>query len=114
MLTIRSYVWGVRDLRRSIDFWTRALDYRLREEPSHDWATLVPREGDGQQMALMLVSSPKPHRHHLDLTAGDRAAEIERLVSLGATEVTDWDYEEDADYIVLADPDGNTFCVIED
>jgi hypothetical protein len=46
------------------------------------------------------------------LYATDRKAEVERLLSLGAQRV-DWRYPSDADYVVLADPDGNTFCVIE-
>jgi hypothetical protein len=37
---------------------------------------------------------------------------VERLVGIGATRV-DWDYEPAADYIVLADPDGNRFCVVQ-
>ena len=40
------------------------------------------------------------------------AAEVTRLLTLGATRVP-WRYEPDADYIVLADPDGNRFCVIQ-
>jgi len=74
---------------------------------------LVPREGDGPQLALKLAESDAPRRHHLDLYAEDRAADVERIVGLGAARVT-WDYEEDADYIVLADPDGNTFCVVQE
>jgi hypothetical protein len=52
-------------------------------------------------------------RIHLDLYAEDQAAEVERLVSLGARRV-DWDlYPDDPDFIVLEDPDGNRFCVID-
>ena len=47
----------------------------------------------------------------MDLFTRDQAAEVERLVALGATRV-DWRYEPNADYVVLADPDGNTFCVV--
>jgi hypothetical protein len=53
-----------------------------------------------------------PPRIHLDLYAGDGAAEVERLVGLGATEV-EWDRKPpNADYVILADPEGNRFCVI--
>jgi hypothetical protein len=38
---------------------------------------------------------------------------VERLVSLGARRVEDWEYPEDADFVVLADPDGNLFCVVD-
>jgi hypothetical protein len=50
-------------------------------------------------------------RHHLDLYASDQAAEVERLIGLGARRV-DWRYPDGADYVVLADPDGNRFCVV--
>jgi catechol 2,3-dioxygenase-like lactoylglutathione lyase family enzyme len=113
-LRIGSIVWGVRDVPRAIRFWCEALRYKPLREPSDDWAILVPSDGDGQQMAITIVSSdPESHqRHHLDLYASDREAEVERLLALGASRVA-WCYPEGADYVVLADPDGNTFCVIQ-
>lgn len=58
-----------------------------------------------------------PHpRVHLDLYAGDaadQAAEVERLVGLGATRVDRDRYPDDPDFVVLADPEGNRFCVID-
>ena len=107
-------VWGTRDVAEGIRFWSAALDYTPRREPDIDWAILVPREGDGPQLALTQVGSdPRTHkRHHLDLYADDQAAEVQRLLALGATEV-EWDYPDDADYVVLADPDGNRFCVVQ-
>lgn len=53
-------------------------------------------------------------RTHLDLWAANEAeqlAEVERLQALGAIRV-EWEYPDDADFVVLADPDGNLFCVI--
>lgn len=112
MLNIASVVWGVKDLPRAIAFWSAALHYRLRNEPDDDWAVLVPAEGHGVQLALKLVTSERARRHHLDLYALDQAAEVERLLALGATRV-DWKYQPGADFVVLADPDGNRFCVIQ-
>jgi Predicted enzyme related to lactoylglutathione lyase len=113
MATIGSVVWGVRDIPRAIDFWAAALDYELSRPPDVDWAMLVPHEGEeGVQLSLKLTNSEAPHRHHLDLFADDQEAEVRRLVALGA-ELVDWDYEDDADYVVLTDPDGNTFCVVQ-
>ncbi|WP_261334490.1 VOC family protein [Rhizobium leguminosarum] len=99
---------------RAIEFWRAALNYKRLREPSEDWAILVPVTGEGQQMAITIVSSdPTTHqRRHLDLYASDQQAEVERLLSLGAQRV-DWRYPEGADYIVLADPDGNRFCVVQ-
>jgi hypothetical protein len=63
-----------------------------------------------------MLSETPPQEHprvHLDLYADDQGAEVERLVSLGAQRV-EWDlYPEDPDFVVLADPDGNRFCVID-
>ena len=111
MLKIGSVVWGVRDLARAMTFWTAALDYVPREAPDEDWVVLVPRDGAGVQLALKLVTSPAARRHHLDLYAEDQHAEVTRLLGLGASMV-DWRYGPDADFVVLADPDGNRFCVI--
>jgi catechol 2,3-dioxygenase-like lactoylglutathione lyase family enzyme len=115
MLRVGSVVWGVRDMKRAIEFWRRALDYDLLREPEEDWAILVPRDGPGQRISLKLVTSEPlaRQRHHLDLYAFDQETEVERLIGLGAARVEDWDYESDADYVVLADPDGNRFCVID-
>ena len=112
MLRIGSVVWGVRDLPRAIQFWSAALDYRLRNEPDDDWAVLVPRQGVGVQLALKLVTSERARRHHLDLYAENQAAEVERLLALGASR-PEWKYPPGADYVVLSDPDGNRFCVIQ-
>lgn len=51
---------------------------------------------------------------HLDLYARDQGAEVERLVALGARRVEDWPYpDEPHDFVVLQDPDGNRFCVVD-
>jgi len=112
MLNIGSIVWGVLDIPRAVRFWTTALDYVPRDQVEDDWATLVPRSGSGPRLSLMLVTSQKPNRHHLDLFADDQCAEVDRLVALGAKTV-EWDYPDLADYIVLDDPDGNRFCVVQ-
>ena len=54
-----------------------------------------------------------PPRLHLDLYADDQAAEVQRLLALGAEEVH-WDKRPpNADYVILADPEGNRFCVVD-
>lgn len=120
MLSIGTVVLGVADLRRALDFWSRALGYVPRDgEVEDDWVVLVPPDGGpGARLALGLSETPARERPrvHLDLYAGDaadQAAEVERLISLGAQHV-DWDlYPDDADFVVLADPEGNRFCVID-
>ena len=115
MLTIGSIVIRVDDLERQKAFWTAALDYVPREGDADDFALLHPRDGTGPNVSLDRVRSalPIPPRIHLDLYAADQAAEVERLIGLGATEVH-WDKRPaDADYVILADPEGNRFCVID-
>lgn len=115
MLRVGSIVLRVDDLERQAAFWTAALDYVRREETSDDFMLLRPRDGVGPNVSLDRVRSNLqiPPRIHLDLYATDQAAEVRRLVALGATEVH-WDKRPpDADYVILADPEGNRFCVVD-
>jgi predicted enzyme related to lactoylglutathione lyase len=115
MIRVGSIVIRVDDLQRQAEFWTAALDYIPREEQSDDFMLLRPRDGVGPNLSLDMVPSNVqiPPRIHLDLYAEDQAAEVERLKALGATEVH-WDKRPpDADYVILADPEGNRFCVVD-
>ena len=111
---------GVEDVGRAVAFWSQALGYVTRDglAPGDDFTVLVPAAGAGTHLALMRSSTSAQLRPrvHLDLYAADaseQADEIERLVGLGAARV-DWaDYPDDPDFVVLADPDGNRFCVID-
>lgn len=119
MLHIGTVVLGVDNVRRAAEFWMEALHYVPRDgRIDDDWTVLVPRAGVGTPLALGFSETPvQQHpRVHLDLYAGeavDQASEVERLVALGAQRV-EWDrYPEDPDFVVLADPAGNRFCVID-
>jgi catechol 2,3-dioxygenase-like lactoylglutathione lyase family enzyme len=115
MITIGSIVIRVDDLERQTAFWTAALDYLPRDGDDDDFALLRPRSGTGPNVSLDRVRSALqiPPRIHLDLYAEDQAAEVKRLIGLGASEVH-WDRRPpDADYVILADPEGNRFCVID-
>jgi predicted enzyme related to lactoylglutathione lyase len=120
MLSVGTVVMGVTDVHRAIAFWTAALDYVPKREVTadDDFMILVPASGSGTHLALdTSVSPPQVHpRVHLDLyagDAGDQAAEVQRLVGLGAT-VVDWDlYPPNPDFVVMADTEGNRFCVID-
>jgi hypothetical protein len=50
---------------------------------------------------------------HLDLYTDEQARHVDRLVGLGASRVEDRPYPDDAYFVVLRDPDGNEFCVID-
>jgi catechol 2,3-dioxygenase-like lactoylglutathione lyase family enzyme len=118
MLRIGTIVIGAADVRRAVSFWCQALNYVPRYEVADDWAVLVPADGrPGPGLSLAWSETPvQAHpRVHPDLYAGDaadQAAEVERLIALGAERV-DWDrYGADSDFVVLADTEGNRFCVI--
>jgi predicted enzyme related to lactoylglutathione lyase len=115
MIRVGSIVLRVDDLSRQTQFWAAALDYVPREETSDDFVLLRPRDGVGPNLSLDRVRSTVqvPPRIHLDLYAEDQAGEVSRLIALGATEVH-WDKRPpDADYVILADPEGNRFCVVD-
>lgn len=115
MIRVGSIVFRVDDLERQKQFWTDALDYVAREGDDDDFALLRPRDGVGPNISLDRVGSALqiPPRIHLDLYTEDRTKEVERLKSLGASEVH-WDKRPaDADYVILEDPEGNRFCVVD-
>jgi catechol 2,3-dioxygenase-like lactoylglutathione lyase family enzyme len=115
MIRVGSIVLRVDDLARQTAFWTAALDYVPRDETSDDFVLLRPKSGIGPNVSLDRHHSTllNPPRIHLDLYADDQAAEVKRLIALGAAEVQ-WDKRPpDADYVILADPEGNRFCVVD-
>jgi predicted enzyme related to lactoylglutathione lyase len=114
MVTIGSIVIRVDDLQRQTEFWSAALDYVPRQMDD-DFVLLRPKDGVGPNVSLDQVRSTVqvPPRIHLDLYTDDQAGEVRRLIGLGATEVH-WDKRPpDADYVILADPEGNRFCVVD-
>lgn len=106
MVRIGSVVMNVSDIRRAAAFWASALGYV--PQPGNP-AFLAPESGEGPRLHL-----DTDDRMHLDLWTADeeeQLAEVERLVALGARRV-DWVYPDDADFVVLADTEGNLFCVV--
>ncbi len=119
MLTLGVIVIGVTDVERAARFWSDALGYERRHEGFGGWANvLIPPGGRGTPLALQTSQTPPANhpRLHLDLHVADateQAAEVSRLEALGATRVQ-WDsYPDDPDFVVLADPDGNRFCIVD-
>lgn len=109
-------MFRVDDIERQTEFWMGALDYEPRPGGGgSDFIVLRPKDGVGPNISLDRMRSEVhiPPRIHLDLYTDDQAAEVQRLVALGATEVH-WDKRPpDADYVILADPEGNRFCVVD-
>lgn len=119
MLSVQFFVLGTTDMGRAIDFWTQALGYIVSKGgAAARWTELMPAHGSGAGLALQHSEIPAQEhpRIHLDLSVADaaeQAAEADRLVALGAKRV-DWDlYPANPDFVVLADPDDNRFCVVD-
>jgi catechol 2,3-dioxygenase-like lactoylglutathione lyase family enzyme len=115
-LHIATVVVNVQDMERAVAFWTAAFGYRPREA-AMDPNFMMLVDPDEKRVPLSLQRSAHPPREpvrvHLDLYTDEQARHVARLVGLGAEEVRDWPYPDDADFVVLRDPDGNQFCVID-
>jgi catechol 2,3-dioxygenase-like lactoylglutathione lyase family enzyme len=115
-LHLATVVINVQDMRRAVSFWTAALGCVRREQAwDPEFIMLVDPARRRLPVSLQLTDSPpkEPVRVHLDLYTREQARHIERLAGLGAARVDEWPYPEDADFVVMRDPDGNEFCVID-
>ncbi|HXL88154.1 MAG TPA: VOC family protein [Streptosporangiaceae bacterium] len=119
MVTYGVLVIGVRDRARAERFWCAALGYEVRATGYGGWSRLLTPPGRTDGAIALTHSQTEPQEHprlHLDLHAAtfeEQQAEVERLIGLGAARV-DWDmYPSDPDFVVLADPEGNRFCVVD-
>ncbi|MGI8643404.1 MAG: VOC family protein [Thermomicrobiales bacterium] len=113
-LYVGSTVINTSDVERAVAFWTEALGYVVRDaDPT--FAVLTDPDRRWSNVSLHLTEDVKQGRNrvHLDLYSADREAEVARLEALGATQVVPWEYEEGHDHIVMADFDGNEFCIIQ-
>lgn len=99
----------------AVTFWRDALEYVSQPDAPNflvppEWA---PPSNTRHDHGAMHVHLDSADRIHLDLwvNQGDSLeSEVDRLVALGASRV-EWDYPDDAQHVVLADPAGNLFCV---
>jgi len=102
---------------KSADFWEAALGWR-RTHDTDEEVVLEPPAGsleDGVAPDLLFLKVPDAkvvkNRLHLDLRPKDQAAEVARLEALGARRVDIG--QAGVSWVVLADPDGNEFCVLK-
>jgi len=102
------------DLDRLASFWEAAADLVIGGEIEGRYVTL---SGHGITLNLQGVAEPKTvkNRMHLDLLVDDLELAVRRLESLGATRLTATARAEFGQrWYVLADPEGNEFCVAPD
>ncbi|MGI0055322.1 MAG: VOC family protein [Thermoplasmata archaeon] len=95
-------------------FWQGVLGYVPREPGTNGWVVLRDPAGLGPNLSINLdpetVLSPE-YRIHLDLYSDRPEVEVDRILKLGAT--LHRRREPGEDFVVLADPEGNLFCVID-
>ena len=104
------------DLDRSARFWAAVLGYKAGQVTGGPYHSLTPVSGVGIDVLLQQVPDVKrqKNRLHLDLRTPDLEAETARVLDLGAMLLTSQPVlEDDWCWHVLADPDGNEFCVLQ-
>src|SRR3989442_1277693 len=109
---IGSIVIDVDDFDRMMTFWQAALRYVPGRPPSPEdpFVILKDPEGNGPNVSIDGMP-PERGRLHLDLYTDDQDGEVERLLGLGATRYRP--REPGEDFVVLEDPEGNLFCVVD-
>ena len=113
-MKIGSVVIDCNDFGAMSAFWRQALGYVVTEPDDEDWVILRDPAGRGVNVSIQLVPEPRvgKNRLHFDLYTDDQEGEVERLLGLGATRHPRVP-EPGEDFVVLEDPEGNLFCVID-
>ncbi len=104
------------DLARSARFWADVLGYIAGPATSATYRSLIPADGQGIEVLLQRTGDDKhqKNRLHLDLRTADLDREVRRILGLGASLLTDHPVTEHRwRWHILADPDGNEFCVLQ-
>jgi catechol 2,3-dioxygenase-like lactoylglutathione lyase family enzyme len=111
---IGSVVIDCNDFDTMLVFWQEALGYVPRDPPEPDWVVLRDPNGNNVNVSLQQVPEKRlgKNRLHLDLYTDNPEAEIERLLGIGATRHRRTP-EPGEDFVILEDPEGNLFCVID-
>jgi catechol 2,3-dioxygenase-like lactoylglutathione lyase family enzyme len=113
MIRFTQWTLDVHDLDRMLAFWSAALGYEVDGDHLRPPAGAPP---ESLTVWLQRTDAPKTgkNRNHPDLyvpAGGDPDAEVERLIGLGAT-CADVGQTGEEGFTVLADPEGNEFCLI--
>lgn len=105
-----------RDAYALAGFWAQVFGCPLPTEDHSGDAEISLRPEDGPELLFLAVPEDKAvkNRLHLDLEPTDRtrAQEVDRLIEIGATHVADHTRPDGSGWFVLADPEGNEFCVL--
>jgi predicted enzyme related to lactoylglutathione lyase len=110
-LNVEMITFDCDDPDKLADWWARALDGTVNAVAPGFFVTVTRQDGPG--LSFQKVDDPTPGKNkvHIDFTAADMEAEVKRLVEIGATETGRGEFGTEFQWVVLADPDGNAFCV---
>ena len=113
-MKIGSIVIHCHEFDRMVAFWQAALHYRPREPAKDGWVVLCAPDGTGPNLSFQARQTRAARRSwlHLDLYTDSSKDEVDRLLRLGARRYL-WRHRPGSDFVVLEDPDGNLFCVVQ-
>ncbi len=98
-----------------VAFWLAAMGDYARVDVNEQYVAIAPVEEGIGRPAILFQKVPEPktvkNRVHLDLRGESMAAEVARLRTLGATLIAERTLGEGVRWTVMADPEGNEFCV---
>jgi predicted enzyme related to lactoylglutathione lyase len=99
------------DTHALASWWSQVLGWPAEDTDDDDVALRAPA-GAGPDWVFLAVPDGKTvkNRIHFDLTPDDQAAEVDRVLALGARHVDIG--QGDQTWVVLADPEGNEFCIL--
>jgi predicted enzyme related to lactoylglutathione lyase len=112
MLTLANVTFDAADPQRLAAFWAEATGQAI--EHAEPYVAMLATNEGGVRLLFLKVPEGRQgkNRMHVDFRASDRAAEVARLVELGATE-GDSHNEFGLTWTVMQDPEGNEFCVVQ-
>ncbi|MCJ1673874.1 MULTISPECIES: VOC family protein [unclassified Rathayibacter] len=110
-LSFEEIIVDCTDFRALGHWWQGALGWDIVDEDD-EGIELLPASGRGPSLLFLDVPERKTvkNRLHLDFVPDDQAAEVDRLIALGATRIDVGQGEQS--WVVLADPEGNEFCIL--
>lgn len=105
--------------RRLAEWWAEVLGWQVLEDEDPDDDEVAIGDPSGSALTLLFLQVPEAktikNRLHLDLRppdGSDQQSELRRLLALGARRI-DVGQSADVGWLVLADPEGNEFCLLE-
>ena len=116
-IRIQCVVVDADDCERLARFWSEALGWRITYESATEWCIEPPEGSPEVDVApdILFVKVPDrkvvKNRLHFDLRPADQQAQVRRLLELGAIRA-DIGQPDDTTWVVMADPEGNEFCVL--